>query len=379
MQKVFSKRVVKELKRRGSGKRAERAENRVTMPYNQYTAIGTAVQEIYNRQFFSRVLHMSYLHLFPIRDVEGLRGPTPGGDRLEPDLEESLRPGMMTLTRPRNPGSNPHDRWPPEPSLSFSRSFIAEVQGTCNACGSRPIAAPSGRLRKAGPCSTSTWRIGARRWECSATSRRSRGRAHGGTVRYREAAAAVRNWDGLGARVAPHPGGASNAPPFCRPPPPVRPETLLRAEGAKGVSETPLSAPEPRPFRRGGFPTTSPSRLSNRMKTRIGQMVPGSRNGIRRVVEIALNVDLMLEGNGRERIDTLVHEMAHAAAWLFSGGLDHGPSWRRWARHAGCGETASAVRPIRRRARGVRQVTRVPRLPAAARAADGPATPPSTV
>jgi hypothetical protein len=50
------------------------------------------------------------------------------------------------------------------------------------------------------------------------------------------------------------------------------------------------------------------------MKTRIGQMVPGSRDGVRQVVEIALTVDLMLEGNGRERIDTLVHEMVHAAA-----------------------------------------------------------------
>jgi hypothetical protein len=105
------------------------------------------------------------------------------------------------------------------------------------------------------------------------------------------------------------------------------------------------------------------------MTTRIGQMLPGWRDGQRHVIELALNVDLMLEGNGRERIDTLIHEMAHAADWLFAGKLDHGDSWRRWARYAGCKETACTEEPIRRRARGVRHVTRVPRLPEAARAA----------
>jgi hypothetical protein len=104
------------------------------------------------------------------------------------------------------------------------------------------------------------------------------------------------------------------------------------------------------------------------MSTRIGQMVPGTRDGTRYVVELALNVDLMLEGNGRERIDTLIHEMAHAADWLFSGHLDHGTSWRRWARYAGCSEALCSAEPIRRRARGLRRVTRVPRLPEAARA-----------
>ena len=97
-------------------------------------------------------------------------------------------------------------------------------------------------------------------------------------------------------------------------------------------------------------------------------MQPGTRDGVRTVIELALNVDLMLEGNGRERIDTLIHEMAHAADWLFSGKLDHGPSWQRWARYAGCQVTACTAEPIRRRAQGVRRVTRVPRLPEAARA-----------
>lgn len=108
-------------------------------------------------------------------------------------------------------------------------------------------------------------------------------------------------------------------------------------------------------------------RLSNRMRSRLGQMMPGMLNGSRHVAEIALNVDLMLEGNGRERIDTLLHEMAHAAHWLFDGGLDHGPTWRGWARFAGCKETTCADEPIRRRGRGARSVTRVPQLPEAAR------------
>ena len=118
----------------------------------------------------------------------------------------------------------------------------------------------------------------------------------------------------------------------------------------------------------GRLPEEIPIRLSNRMKARIGQMIPELRNGVRYVRELTLTVDLMLEGNGRERIDTLVHEMAHAADWLFRGKLDHGPSWRAWARYAGCKDTACADEPIRRRGRRAVTVTRVPRLPEAARA-----------
>ncbi|MSR22957.1 MAG: hypothetical protein EXR92_05360, partial [Gemmatimonadetes bacterium] len=110
-----------------------------------------------------------------------------------------------------------------------------------------------------------------------------------------------------------------------------------------------------------------PLRLSNRMTTRLGQMVPGFGDVSRSVVEIALNVDLMLEGNGRERIDTIVHEMAHVADWLFNGELGHGSSWRGWAEYAGCKESACTEETLRRRSRGVTRVTRVPRLPGAAR------------
>jgi hypothetical protein len=116
----------------------------------------------------------------------------------------------------------------------------------------------------------------------------------------------------------------------------------------------------------GRLPDDVPLRLSNRMTTRVGQLVPGVRNGVRFIVELALNVDLMLEGNGRERIDTLVHEMAHGAEWLFDGEIGHGPGWRHWARYAGCSEKACADEPIRRRVPGHPHATRVPRLPAGA-------------
>ena len=117
----------------------------------------------------------------------------------------------------------------------------------------------------------------------------------------------------------------------------------------------------------GRLPNSLPLRLSNRMKTRLGHMVPGTRDRRPVVVEIALNVDLMLPGNGRARLDTLLHEMAHAADYLFDGQTGHGDSWREWARRAGCAVQACTTVPIRRRRRGQPTVTRVPPLPLGAR------------
>lgn len=118
----------------------------------------------------------------------------------------------------------------------------------------------------------------------------------------------------------------------------------------------------------GRLPQEVPIRLSNRMKSRLGQMVPGEIEGRRRVLEVALNIDLMLRGNGRARVDTLVHEMAHVADWLFDGEVGHGPTWKRWAREAGCEATACSTGRIRHRRRGER-VTRIPPLPLGARIA----------
>ena len=117
----------------------------------------------------------------------------------------------------------------------------------------------------------------------------------------------------------------------------------------------------------GRLPASVPLRLSNRMKISLGHMVPGLRDGRPVVVEIALNVDLMLPGNGRARLDTLLHEMAHAADYLLDGQTGHGDSWQKWARRAGCTAEACTASPIRRRRRGQATVTRVPPLPLGAR------------
>jgi len=114
----------------------------------------------------------------------------------------------------------------------------------------------------------------------------------------------------------------------------------------------------------GGLPDDVPVRLSGRMKSALGHMLPGEDvEGTRRVEEIALNVDLMLEKNGAERIDTLLHEMAHIADYMESGSLGHGASWRRWALRAGCRPTRLYDRPVASRRRRRDPVHRVPPLP----------------
>lgn len=116
----------------------------------------------------------------------------------------------------------------------------------------------------------------------------------------------------------------------------------------------------------GLLPPDVPVRLSNRMTSSLGHMLPGyDRRRGRYVVELALNVDLMLEGNGAERMDTLLHEMAHVADYLFDGERGHGATWRAWARHAGCRVETRYDRPVVRRRRRSQAVTRVPPLPAA--------------
>ena len=114
----------------------------------------------------------------------------------------------------------------------------------------------------------------------------------------------------------------------------------------------------------GMLPADVPIRLSNRMKSALGHMLPGHHEDDGRyVAEIALNVDLMLSGNGAERIDTLLHEMAHAADYLRNGGRGHGASWRDWATRIGCRPDREYHRPVVRRRRRRDSVTRVPPLP----------------
>ena len=118
----------------------------------------------------------------------------------------------------------------------------------------------------------------------------------------------------------------------------------------------------------GILPDDVPLRLSSRMRSALGHMMPGRhRDGHRYVAEIALNIDLFLAGNGPGRVDTLLHEMAHAAAYLTSGERGHGSSWRAWATRVGCRPSTRYHRPVKRRRTRRTRVTRVPRLPLALR------------
>ena len=122
----------------------------------------------------------------------------------------------------------------------------------------------------------------------------------------------------------------------------------------------------------GALPADVPVRLSSRMRSALGHMMPGVRaDDTRYVVEIALNVDLMLPGNGAERTDTLLHEMAHAADWIQNGNRGHGATWRDWARRVGCRPTTLYDRPVRYRRRRRDRVERVPPLPPALRGRKG--------
>lgn len=114
----------------------------------------------------------------------------------------------------------------------------------------------------------------------------------------------------------------------------------------------------------GGFlPDGIPIRLSNRMSRRFGHVYYGAGlDGRRLIEEIALNVDLMIEGNEMHLLDTLLHEMAHAEAWLVHGHREHGAAWRTVALRVGCEARACSAVRIRRRRGAHTPITRVPRL-----------------
>jgi hypothetical protein len=102
-------------------------------------------------------------------------------------------------------------------------------------------------------------------------------------------------------------------------------------------------------------------RLSSRMKTRLGQVkLYRDRWGRRSVIELALNADLMLPENDNNRIDTLLHEMAHIEAWMLHADGGHGEAWKECARRVGCIDLACAGRGPRRRGRGHPPTDRVP-------------------
>ena len=185
------------------------------------------------------------------------------------------------------------------------------------------------------------------------------------TYAYREAARRVRSWPGL--LPALRAAQAAHRRQRRRPEPRYPGPCCATPEQKRYLKRLYLYLNDSR-FD-GRLPKNVPIRLSNRFRTRLGQMVPGMFGDRRIVLEIALNVDLMLQGNGRERLDTLVHEMAHAADWLFDAGEGHGASWRRWAQRAGCQTVTCTAAPIVLRVDRSVRVRRVPPLPLGARAA----------
>ncbi|MBW3553643.1 MAG: SprT-like domain-containing protein [Gemmatimonadetes bacterium] len=93
-----------------------------------------------------------------------------------------------------------------------------------------------------------------------------------------------------------------------------------------------------------------PIRVSRRMTRSLGTISYGGRGEDRRVREIAISADLLAPVNRTVLEDTLLHEMAHAEAWLRHGHRGHGPVWRSIANRVGC--TPSAL--IHARVRGRR-------------------------
>ncbi len=111
----------------------------------------------------------------------------------------------------------------------------------------------------------------------------------------------------------------------------------------------------------GRLPDDVCVRLSSRMRSRLGQVkLWRDRWGRRSVIELALNADLMLPENDDNRVDTLLHEMAHIEAWLEHGDGGHGEAWKECARRVGCVDLACAGRGPRRRGRGQPPTDRVP-------------------
>jgi hypothetical protein len=125
----------------------------------------------------------------------------------------------------------------------------------------------------------------------------------------------------------------------------------------------------------GALPRTLSIRLSDRMSRRFGHVsYARTVQGVRKVAELALNIDLLLPGNERALVDTLLHEMAHVEAWLVHGHREHGRTWRMIARRVGCEARACTHMRLKRR-RSQDPVTNVPRLdlPLAPAAGEGTA------
>jgi hypothetical protein len=153
---------------------------------------------------------------------------------------------------------------------------------------------------------------------------------------HRRALTVIRNWEGSGRGLA---EGRE-----------VRPRRAATRGGAEEALLRPLFDRLNGERFLGGLPAI-PLRLSRRMTRTLGTIAYGSAGDRRTVREIALNADLLLPANASVLVDTLLHEMAHAEAWLRHGHRGHGAVWRRIAERVGCEPRALARLRVARRAR----------------------------
>lgn len=159
------------------------------------------------------------------------------------------------------------------------------------------------------------------------------------SVRYREACRFVRTWPGIDHALrrlnVRSPGRRSPRPVRCQglPQEQVRVRDLYRRLNRTRFGDR--------------LPTDIPLRISRRMKSRLGHMAPEGTSRNPTVGEIALNRTLLRKGNEAALEETLLHEMAHVAAYLFDGDPGHGSAWKAWARRAGCRPTPCIAIPVR--------------------------------
>lgn len=103
----------------------------------------------------------------------------------------------------------------------------------------------------------------------------------------------------------------------------------------------------------GRLPTSVPLRWAATMRSCLGSCsIRENMTGGRFIGDIALSLDLLLPDNAAVLEEVLLHEMAHAATWLFDGRRGHGPVWKRRAQEAGCPPHRLFKGAVRRRARG---------------------------
>lgn len=169
--------------------------------------------------------------------------------------------------------------------------------------------------------------------------------ARGDTLGYRQAIERLRRW---------HAGQADNDDR------PDAPAPACCGTAAQRLALVHLYRQLNREHFGGSLPELLPIRLSDRMRRLLGHVQCGGSGQGRTVREIALNVDLLLPGNERALHDTLLHELAHAEAWLSHGHRGHGGIWRQIARRVGCEPRACSDMRIRRRRRGTPPTDAVP-------------------